>query len=632
MVQVTIDDYLPASKSGRSLYVTCRNNPSVFAPALIEKAYLKIMGGYDFPGSNSGTDLLALTGWIPEHVFLQSDEVVLSKLWRRMMGAWTTGHVLITLGTGRLTTREEMELGLIGEHDYSVLEMKEEDGDRLMLVKNPWSEGTVWKGAPADDSDDGDDGKDESYDFDAPSPSPPEDGLDVRGAKDALPPREPLQPGAFWISLENVFRNFGAIYLNWNPRLFTMAYESHFSWDLSTKVSETSFGRNPQFSISNPSSNSGPVWIVLSRHLGLSDAVGGEVIKDGFISLYLFDATGRRVYLSSPSIHRAPYVDSPQTLLSLDDFPAGEHYTLAVSSQGLAPTTYHFSLMIYSLFSLDINPAAETYPYSLALSSAWTDATAGGNAHSPEYPKNPQFMITLPTQAACLALLLETPSPHPVHVKLVYSKGERVAAVTTRDIVAESGEYKRSTALATMQDLVAGKYTVVASTFEPGQLGTFKITLLSTASDATFSELPSETAGCFETVVKGVWPPGRTKLAWPVDVGRFMGLWVKARSVAAIRLTVFRPARRPHEVEADVLVAQSGGGTFEDLPMGIRTAKTYLEWVDGGYIVVLERLGSQGGDPWEVNVVSEGTLWVGEEMESDDDDDDVEEEQGQGGN
>ena len=68
---VIIDDCLPGSCTSRMLHVTDRNNPSLLWPALVEKAYLKVRGGYDFPGSNSGTDLWVLTGWIPEQIFLQ---------------------------------------------------------------------------------------------------------------------------------------------------------------------------------------------------------------------------------------------------------------------------------------------------------------------------------------------------------------------------------------------------------------------------------------------------------------------------------------------------------------------------------------------------------------------------------
>ena len=69
--KVIIDDRLPTSNSSRSLHVVDRKNPQLLWPALIEKAYLKVRGGYDFPGSNSGTDLWVMTGFIPEQVFLQ---------------------------------------------------------------------------------------------------------------------------------------------------------------------------------------------------------------------------------------------------------------------------------------------------------------------------------------------------------------------------------------------------------------------------------------------------------------------------------------------------------------------------------------------------------------------------------
>lgn len=69
--KVVIDNRLPRSRTSRALHVIDRNDPDVLWPALVEKAYLKVRGGYDFPGSNSGTDLWVLTGWIPEQLFLQ---------------------------------------------------------------------------------------------------------------------------------------------------------------------------------------------------------------------------------------------------------------------------------------------------------------------------------------------------------------------------------------------------------------------------------------------------------------------------------------------------------------------------------------------------------------------------------
>lgn len=69
--KVIIDDRLPVSRTHRLIHVIDRNNLALLWPALLEKAYLKVRGGYDFPGSNSCSDLWIMTGWIPEEVYLQ---------------------------------------------------------------------------------------------------------------------------------------------------------------------------------------------------------------------------------------------------------------------------------------------------------------------------------------------------------------------------------------------------------------------------------------------------------------------------------------------------------------------------------------------------------------------------------
>lgn len=593
--RVEVDDRLPTSKTSRVIHVIDRHNPGLLWPALLEKAYLKVRGGYDFPGSNSGTDLWILTGWVPEQVFLQSEDVDPERLWTRISNAFQYGDVLITMGTAKLSSRMERETGLAGEHDYAVLDLREVDGQRLLLVKNPWCEGTSWRGSiksKADPTADVQQSKSQELsllDFQ-------EDDAPVQSSRDLLNADESLSPGTFWMDLDNVIQYYESMYLNWNPGLFAYRQDIHFAWDLSDPAIPrgrfASLSTHPQLTVS--AHGGGTVWLLLCRHFqnapntanGSSVEERYEIDLTGFISIFVFNSNGDRVIMAEHALEKANHVDSPQVLLKLEDLKPGKKYTVVPSEQDLMPTRHTFSLSAFGNSELTLGHAEEPFRHSDTFSAAWTKDTAGGNAHSPSFSTNPQFSIALP-HSTSIRLMLETPKDDiNVHVKMIHGGGRRIYSCRNRDIVFDSKDYRRGCCVAESKEQVpAGSYTIICSTYEAGQLSDFVLRVDSSMPTQTVL-LPREGAGRLKLELSmAAFKSGQYKVAAPLVPKRLVKIMAIARPIDAYRQsgasTLHRSTPSARSLvrlsielgrgpRRRILIA-SGGGEYADSRGGIRT-------------------------------------------------------------
>ena len=529
------------------------------------------------------------------------------------------GDVLITLGTGTLTSNEEEGLGLAGEHDYAVIAMKELEGQQLFLVKNPWSDGTVWKG--------------HIYRGNAMIEN-------AKGFQDLcildMPPTstvdtESLAPGTFWMGLNDIFQSFESMYLNWNPRLFSHREDIHFRWNLAGSCSpEGSFVSNPQYKVR--SSVGGTVWVLLSRHFtsrdetsdkGPSLSVKGDTVENGFISLYAFDRNGERVISSDDAAVHGPYVDAPNTLLKLE-LPARRGYTIVISGQGLPRTVNTFTLSVFSLDSLSLVKAHDKYTHTALQHGMWTTLTAGGNASSSSYHANPQFSLHLVVTSNVAILLENFRECYPVHVKLVWANGEQICSIKTRDIVGDSGEYRKGYAFAEIQDVQAGVYTIVCSTFEQGQLGRFTLRV-SSMSACAVNRILAATAGRFVTKVKSaLLAPGSEYLSAPLISHRLNRISISARSRVEdsrsdkstkgfLKLGIHHgqpPSKRSVAVSKDDEPLDGPGGTWiRDVDIEPSMCE------DGGLCLVLERLecsALQTAEYVDIEIFSDCPIIVGD--------------------
>lgn len=576
--RVTVDSQLPVSRDDQYLHVTSRDQPgTAIWPALIEKAYLKVMGGYDFPGSDSATDLWALAGWVPEQISLASNMIGPADLWRRVATTFEFGDVMITLGTPKLSILEEKTYGLAGGHDYAVIDLKEENGVRKFLIKNPWSHASDHLRSSGG-------------------------GLEAITEEDEE--QELLNPvqaqanlqGTRWWDLHDVFRLFETAYLSWNPDIFKHRLDVHFEWDLSQRSAPATFTENPQYIFASKTDCT--VWLVLSRHIDPSKRAGDKFNNDsGYVSLYAFQCA-QRMMLNDGAKSKTSYVNSQNVLLRMD-IRANEPHVVVVSEQMIPVSNATFSLSAFSTKPLQyLESAPHQYDKADSSEGSWAVASAGGNANSQYFHLNPQFKLDV-TKAGDVAMLLSTSKKEvAVNVRLVWANGKRIRpGLAPREVYCSSGEYRRGSALAEAKDVPPGTYTIVCSAFDKGQRAPFELRIFSAVGGCTLGPAVSEDAGMFKFSLKpAVFKQGNDRVLCPLQVGQTSKILVKAfaRSSSKTPNSPFSLALEYGQGPEKKVLATSGQPESHAKTASLSETQLHAKWSippTPGIWLVVERVG-----------------------------------------
>lgn len=461
--KVIIDDYLPVGRYNQ-LLCSYSSNKSEFWVSLMEKAYLKLMGGYDFPGSNSNIDCYALTGWIPERITLRGNDEDFDSngVFNRLREGFHEGRCLITVATGELSDAECDRTGLVSTHAFAVINLAEVDGVKLIMLKNPWSH-LRWKG---------------NYSEQDTVHWTPE----LQSTLNYDPKlAQTIDNGVFWIDYRSLLNFFDVFYLNWDPELFKYTYCTHQSWHAGTGPSKDAYnvGDNPQFSLNVPAGR-GSIYVLLTRHI---TSIEDFRENKEYITLLVYNhRKGKRVYYPHDP---APFLDgirinSPHYLCKIRLDPEQDRkYTLVVS-QYEKTTTIFYTLRAYARVPFELKEINSNWATNIQVNGEWNtaNATAGGCQNHKTYKSNPLYKVTLPNDGN-LVVELRGPKVYQVGLELTVSSLDD-PNITAPFISKTTESFRSGFCVLDMESLPAGIYLIRPSTFLPNQEAPFFLKLKST--------------------------------------------------------------------------------------------------------------------------------------------------------
>ncbi|KAJ7736872.1 hypothetical protein B0H16DRAFT_1572895 [Mycena metata] len=552
--RIVIDDKLPYHPTTSALVCMSTTPVHTIWPSLLEKGYMKLMGGYDFPGSNSSIDLHVLVGWIPEHLEIKSPSFERETTWTRIIDAFLSGRCMLTVGTGVNPDVNWHGVRLLPSHSYAVIDVREDNNSRGFTVLDPWI------------------------------------GMSDRQLEDAQTSRILEIP---WTDILEVF---DSVYVSWDPRNWPKTLTFHGTWKQSG-VADRRSTRHLRLTFDN-ASNGGEneVWVLLTRHVAdtrrTSDFISLRVqLEDDFAGANSGDQRELAIkgtYTNSTHVLARTRLPA-QTSGSLSVFAAYDGQAAEVG----------FTLSVYAPSTAKIawNENVAPPPFTSKVDGTLTSKNAGGNTTHPTFMINPQYHLcihppkhTIPGLAmhkADVAMTMQIGRDVPVNIAVAWSQGGRIFDLTQKDLATTSGAYSYGLARLT-KPLQAGDYTIILSAFEPNQLGTFSFEMESSLA-FDLKAIPQEGAGMYAKTKSGAWTAQKA-MGGPsfkhYAQNPIFELDVQAPTELKIRLQLLRP-KAPAALNLSLFPAPASGtaalgrhittsGAYDDSVAGVATPQVTL--------------------------------------------------------
>eukprot|EP00727_Mastigamoeba_balamuthi_P006242 m51a1_g2237 putative wd repeat and fyve domain-containing protein 3 (4017) ;mRNA; f:264190-277056 len=454
---VVIDDRFPVDCNGQWLCCSSFNKSEIW-PMLLEKAYMKLRGGYT--DGSLFNEVTVLLGWIPQitrNLYEDGDA-----LFQRLLEGFRTGICMAVFVTG---SEADSSLGLYKEHAYALLDIREAHGGSLRLVKlkNPWGTGQ-WKGQFSKE------------DRDSWAPDLQSELNFDRHAQ------QMFDNGEFWMRWEDVVVHFEMISSGW---MCSIAGFEDLNKDQMITVPDRCYWNSPQYLISIDRAAATTMWIQLDVFL-----TGDSDEKSDYWKIDAYLDSDRVPREREDALFVGKWYNMPSQSIRLD-VPDGKKREIVICvlhSRFDRAAYFSIKVLCSSTFALTtLRP--ENKGHCTAISGRWADLLQGGCPNNPSFIFNPVYRLKFYGESGKVTNLsasIESSARIPIGMALLPArKSKHLLECMTSRHIKTTDPYRITLALLEQPVKTGYEYLIVCTTFEPDIKADFELKVTSTRASVS---------------------------------------------------------------------------------------------------------------------------------------------------